>query len=218
MIRTNRMQLNGGDLKRIAALTMLIDHTAVVLVSDPALYWTMRLIGRLAFPIYCFLLAEGFYYTRHAGRYAAGLLLFALISEVPFNLAVMGRAFDPSAQNVFFTLFLGVAAMEGLQRWRGTFWKQMSAVLIFAGAASWLRTDYGAFGVLYPVMLFYLRDQPGKQRVFGCLAVCWEVTAPLAFVPIGLYDGTRGRQRFKYIFYGFYPVHLLILWWIGRMI
>lgn len=111
--------LSGSTLKWIAIVTMFIDHTAAALLgriyitgrgSEGLLtaYTLMRHIGRMGFPIFCFLLVEGFQRTRNRMRYAARLGLFALVSEIPFDLAFSGRVLEFSYQNVFFTLFLGL--------------------------------------------------------------------------------------------------------------
>ena len=100
--------ISGYWLKLIAVISMLIDHTSAVILEQipgleaPAFF--MRIIGRAAFPIYCFLLVEGFYHTRSRAKYAGRLFLFALISEVPFDLAFSRRMWDFSSNNVFFTL------------------------------------------------------------------------------------------------------------------
>ena len=111
--------LSGSVLKLIAVFSMLVDHTAAALLYSPSLpplfqigshpitlYSLMRGFGRLAFPLYCFLLVEGFSHTKNALRYGKRLLFFALISEIPWNLAFHNSLFYRK-QNVYFTLFLG---------------------------------------------------------------------------------------------------------------
>lgn len=130
--------ISGSTVKIIAVVTMLIDHVAAALLTrmvisrryfyamrgtQSYLAWMrdngllliitqlMRLIGRLGFPIFCFLLVEGFQKTRNVKKYAFRLGLFALISEIPFNLAFSGRVWAPGYQNVYFTLFIGILAL-----------------------------------------------------------------------------------------------------------
>ena len=111
--------ISGYWLKVIAVVSMLIDHTSAVILEqisgleNPA--FLMRIIGRLAFPIYCFLLVEGFYHTRSRAKYAGRLFLFALISEVPFDLAFSRRMCDFSSSNVFFTLLFGLLVIWGVE-------------------------------------------------------------------------------------------------------
>lgn len=105
--------LSGFTLKCIAMVTMLIDHIGYVLFPG---YVIFRIIGRLAFPIYCFLLVEGAVHTSNWKKYLGRLFLFALISEIPFNLAIGGKLWYPASQNVFFTLFLGLLAILLLQK------------------------------------------------------------------------------------------------------
>ena len=103
-----RWGLNGFTLKWIAMLTMLIDHTGMVLFPQ---YRIFRIVGRLAFPIYCFLLVEGAVHTSNWKKYVSRLILFALISEIPFDLARSGQIVAADAQNVFFTLSFGLLAV-----------------------------------------------------------------------------------------------------------
>ena len=111
--------ISGYWLKLIAVISMLIDHTSAVILEQipgleaPAFF--MRIIGRAAFPIYCFLLVEGFYHTRSRAKYAGRLFLFALISEVPFDLAFSRRMWDFSSNNVFFTLLFGLLVIWGVE-------------------------------------------------------------------------------------------------------
>lgn len=183
----------------------------------------LRMIGRLGFPIFCFLLIEGFMHTKNVWNYALRLGVFALISEVPFDLAFSGSFFYMDYQNVFFTLFIGLTVMiayDRIQRrenWPG--WQKkilgVIAILLGMGAAALLKTDYAAIGVLCVMIMFLFRKNRLYQVIAGCIAFCWEITAPLAFVPIAMYNGKRGLNM-KYVFYAFYPVHLLLLYIIAR--
>lgn len=180
-----------------------------------------RVIGRLAFPIYCFLLVEGFQRTGSRLKYMSRLFLFCLISEIPFDLAFFGRAFDWDHCNVFFTLFIAFVMMllwEELERrcpvlivqWLGIF-------LVFAAAAclgEWIGCDYGAKGIAAVGLLYLFRKNRAAQITAGCVAFLWEITAPLAFIPVAFYNGKKG-WNLKYVFYIFYPAHLLLLYLIS---
>lgn len=229
--------LNGNGLKIIAVVTMLIDHAGASLIEggvfnayyagqisyETALWWQgidviLRMIGRVSFPIYCFLLAEGFLHTRDVKKYAARLGIFAILSEIPFDMAFWHSWMELEYQNVFFTLFLGLIALVGMERYQFQWWKQAIIVAVCAGLAELCNTDYGAFGVIFISVLYLLRDRTVLQTVTGAVCIAWEITAPLAFIPIRMYNGERGRWRLKYFFYAIYPVHLLILAVIGKMI
>ena len=119
--------MSGLWLKFLALLSMMVDHTGMALFPQ---IQSLRLVGRLAFPLYGFLLAEGAAHTKNSNRYLGRLLLFALLSEVPFDLACRNVFVYPQAQNVFFTLFLGLAACEILKRFM-----QSKPVWSFAGIA-----------------------------------------------------------------------------------
>ncbi len=240
--------ISGSTLKLIAVITMIIDHVAAgVLIrylfrngihdldinnmsavnqwmdQNAALFSTynaMRLIGRIAFPIYCFLLVQGFEYTHNRLKYAARLLMFAAISEIPFDLLFKGQILEFGYQNVFFTLFFGLAVMMGL-RWveenlgGRLFTPLLNLIVIAAGmaAAQLAKTDYAAIGVLCIVVTYLFRKKKLWQIVSGCIVFSWELTAPLAYIPIAFYNGKRG-WKLKYFFYLVYPVHLFLLYLI----
>lgn len=242
--------LSGCVLKMIAVITMLVDHTAATILErfldqmpvwGPVtwenyevwenIYMVMRCIGRMAFPIYCFLLVEGFYHTRNKAKYALRLFVFALISEVPFDMAFQKSFFDISYNNVFFTLLVGLLTIWAydeickraetrrtpVMSMTNVLWVlALTAVpLLGCGMAFLLRTDYNAIGVLaiFIMYRFYERRQLGFGLMvlfLGLLAGGVEFFAFFMLIPMKHYNGTRGRQM-KYFFYWFYPVHLLIL-------
>lgn len=217
--RTNQGRewgLNSFTLKWIAMATMLIDHVGAVLFP-----WHMefRIIGRLAFPIYCFLLVEGAVHTSNWKKYLGRLCLFAVISEIPFNLAVAGEVFSLEYQNVFFTLALGLMAVLAfrLQKNRPVAFAA-AACCIFA--AELLQTDYGGGGVLL-ILLFYLLKEHvlAKCICFGAVILLWfggvEMFALFSVVPILCYNGKKGPGGLKYLFYVFYPAHLLVLYFLS---
>lgn len=177
-----------------------------------------RIIGRLAFPIYCFLLVEGFQRTASRAKYAGRLFLFALISEIPFDLAFSGEVFYSFYQNVFFTLLVGffmIWAMEEIEKNCSSYLIKLAGWAVVFLAAAFLSEkmycDYGAHGIIAIALLYLFRKNKMEQIIAGCAAFLWEITAPLAFIFVALYNGKRGI-KLKYFFYIFYPAHLLLLY------
>lgn len=234
--------ISGSTLKLIAIITMFIDHTGATvlraILNHPDLmnrvlnreiwveiYTISRKIGRLAFPIFCFLLVEGFLHTRNVRKYSFRLFLFALISEIPFDIALKGSWYFPQKQNVYFTLLIGLLVLIGFsyceqlpKKLSSRFAAVVLAVLLAFGIlhtgmefAKWLDTDYSYKGVFLIAVLYLLRRFRLLQCAAGAASVTWELPAPIAFLPILFYNGTRGRQM-KYFFYWFYPLHLLFLY------
>ncbi len=222
--------LNGFHLKLIAICTMFIDHMGHTLF--PGVMW-LRCIGRIAFPIFCFLIAEGCIYTHDRKKYAARLLVFALLSEIPFNLMTAGWVWNPYDQNVLWTLLAG-ALVCWLMDW--ALKKRTVPAFVLTGAvmvaAYWLLelagTDYGGWGMLL-VAAFYACQRSRYGRVVKMAAEAYgvaffsiavmggvlsiELWCLWALVPIWLYNGQRGfsNKAVQYGFYAFYPVHILVL-------
>ena len=222
--------LSGSALKLIAMITMVIDHTAVMLYpvldillapfsvfgKTISLFWIMRKIGRLAFPIFCFLVTEGYRHTGNKLRYGLRLLLFAAISELPFNLLYGFNLFDLRAQNVFFTLFLGLLLIYIHESKHNQLLKFLAMVAV-ATIAKFLKVDYGLAGVLLVFVIYLFQNTPSVQALIAYPLLSGGVAAWAAFVPINLYNGKRGFIKsplLKYAFYIFYPVHILILFGI----
>ena len=221
--------LNGFHLKLIAVCTMFIDHMGDTLF--PGVMW-LRCIGRVAFPIFCFLIAEGCVHTHDRKKYALRLLVFAVLSEIPFNLMTGRAVWNPYDQNVLWTLLLGAAVCWSID---GVLKRRTAPAFVLTGAAMvaafWLLevfcTDYGGWGMLLVAMFYGVRRAPYGQAAkmaaqavglaFFCIGVMGGVTIELwaltALVPIWLYNGQRGfsHKAVQYGFYAFYPLHILIL-------
>lgn len=242
--------LTGAQIKWMAIFLMLIDHIGAVvlapLLREPMLwstlgyekgrvlyytYYVLRVLGRFSFPVFCFLLVEGFFHTRSRIRYFRNLLLFSLFSEIPFNLAIAGSAWSLQYQNVFFTLAFGLAAIWFCEYLRereaekgGVSYMlralQPLAAVGLAVLAEIANTDYGASGVLIIYILYAWHHKPVVSA-----AIAWIVLTAGNFMEffsfpyilaVKLYNGERGKQR-KYFFYIFYPAHLMLLYGISRM-
>ncbi len=232
--------LTGSTLKIIAAVTMFIDHLgasplllylkreglyhfqdAEAMFGSPlmSLYTVLRLIGRISFPLYAFLLVEGARHTRSIWKYMVRLFIFGIISEIPFDLALHAKYVDWSHQNVCWTLLLGLLAIEGIrivnEKVKNTYVCAVLRVLIacaLAAAAWFLKTDYKATGVLTIVLMYLFIDNYTYAMTFSSLLLTLsnqiEISA-FAVVPlVAKYNGKRGLKN-KAFFYAFYPAHFL---------
>lgn len=238
-------RLTGAHIKWLAIILMLIDHIGAVILEPFVIklmqsgslqmyekgqqLWqvdmVLRGLGRFAFPAFCFLLVEGFMHTRSRTRYLRNLIVFAVISEIPFNLAIGGFLWAPDYQNVFFTLALGFAAIWAVnalqlktlqeERNRAIYQVlQIVAIALAALAAEALQTDYGALGVCTVVIFYGFYRKPVMAAVIAWTVLSlnnWlEIFCFPMILAVMCYNGKRGRQS-KYFFYIFYPAHLLIL-------
>lgn len=227
----NNKGLTGSTLKIIAMITMLIDHIGAAVLTrmiystgDMAvydIYMILRKIGRISFPIFCFLLVEGFVHTSDKKKYAIRLGIFALLSEVPFDLAFQSQVIGFEYQNVFFTLLLGLLAMIGCQyieekypvRNMQVIFMELLTIGVCMGAAELLKTDYGASGIGCIILLYILRGRQFYPLLAGWILYLDNWTAIFGFLLTLFYNGKRGISL-KYAFYLFYPVHLLVLYMV----
>lgn len=209
-------------LKIVACITMLIDHIGAVLVPEIGL----RVIGRLAFPIYCFLLVEGVWHTRSVRKYAVRLAIGTLLAEIPFDLLFFGRL-TWEHQSIMVTLLLGLTAVFWGRK-KQNYWVPF-AICFFA--AEFLNTDYGGWGVALICMFALTAEHPQEKilQFAGMLLVFWcmdsyrlpigDVRIPIQFfgmpalIPIWLYSGKKltHSKAAQAAFYLFYPVHLAVL-------
>lgn len=228
--------ISADALKWIALLTMLCDHAGAVLFAQ---YPVMRLIGRTAFPLFVWLLVEGFFHTSSRKKYLGRMAFFALVSELPFDLALYGRP-DRQGQNVFFTLSISLVmlvflerAMDACERKRQAGEKALLQTLAAVGtvaaamaAAELFCVDYSGSGPLLAA-LFYCykrKGSPGLAVSFlifclsmGLLTAMVEIFGIVSVPLIARYNGKRtGRGRGR-LFYLFYPLHLLILYGISML-
>lgn len=207
----SKISLTAAQLRALALILMFIDHTGRTLFPEQS--W-MICLGRLAFPIFAFQTAEGYRHTRDFRRYCLRLAVFALISEIPFNLLAYGAAIYPLHQNVMFTLLLGLVACRVYDRNKG--WALIPVFL----AAALLRPDYGIPGVALVLLFHIIRKDKPAQLLFLVLINCFgyglgsiQSLAALAWIPISLYRGEKGRggKALQYGSYIFYPLHMLLL-------
>ncbi len=212
---------------------MGVDHAGLALFPNVGAF---RCVGRIAFPLYCFLLTQGFLHTRDRRAYARRLLLFALLSEAPFDLLIFGRVASNMEQNVLFSLLFGFMALlcvEALREKPFSAWLCVIVLCMGAMAArvsfGWLSIAlclcaYGAQGrrlrtalsmgaalLVYSLSLYL----SGVSRSWVLVSLC----ALGALIPISLYNGKRGTRTplLTFLFYAAYPLHLLALVFIRSL-
>ncbi|SHI94817.1 TraX family protein [Pseudobutyrivibrio xylanivorans] len=242
MERKNNFSLSGNALKLIAIISMLIDHVAYGLYYNYGnahdclnwdLYQFLRIVGRLAFPLYCFLLVEGFFHTRDLKKYCIRLIILGLISEVLFDWALFSGPLVWNKTNVIFTLLIGLiliwiidTAIKGpLFGIENEVKKKVVVLLCYAAGcaiAYFGHTDYNMVGVAVIVVMYYFHGNTVRRHMlafglgvlvlaFGCGET--ENAAFLMLLPIAFYNGERGSSSkvIRYTFNYFYPAHLLII-------
>lgn len=226
-------------LKLIACVTMLIDHFGHAIVPQLQIphmvefYYACRSIGRIAFPIYCFLLVEGMRRTRDPYRYVLRLFIGALLAELPFDLLFDGY-FNWGYQSVMVTLTLGALMLLSMKKVNKQ-WLKFLLVLPFVVLAEIVKCDYGAGGIAMIAVFALVPRQP--TQALALVLVNWlaipsatlpilgfpvsvQLFAILALIPIGLYSGRKltYSRAVQWAFYLFYPLHILILWIISGFI
>lgn len=206
-------------LKLIALITMIIDHYGAVFASDIILF---RIIGRLAFPIYCFLLVQGFIHTSNIKKYATRLLVFALISEIPFDLAFYGRIY-PMHQNIFFTLFIGLIAIYYIDKIFSEKNQYFPIIIFFSFLiSSLLFVDYSFIGIIYILVFYFTRNYDrSRQLLFSGIIIFLaniftgsylQNYALFSLIPIYFYNNKLGfyNKKMQLLFYIAYPLHLAV--------
>jgi hypothetical protein len=233
-----RVGIDATTLKWIALIAMVIDHVAAVFFDhEAAAYFVFRAIGRLSFPIFAFLITQGYVHTRDRNKYALRLLVFAVISELPYDLAFCNSIYSFKKQNIFFTLLIGLLVIRlmdyitselKMPKWvvenemvvlvqSGL---QMMAILAICFFAHKAHLCYTYPGILLIVLFYSFRERTdgivwpnvmfsfmyGKVQLFGMAAI----------IPLSLYNGKPGNRKYKWLFYIFYPAHLIVLWIIHK--
>lgn len=223
--------LTGNHLKLLAALTMLVDHVGVLLFPQVL---PLRIIGRISYPVFAFMIAEGCRYTKNKLRYF--LMIFGL--GVGCQLVYYFVSGD-TYLNILLTFSFSVLLIFLLQRvqtetdWKRRFWWSVafaSGVFVTIGADQLLTIDYGFWGIMTPVFASLPRGKtktgsklPVLMMAVGLLLLAADMKgiqhyALLAVPLLLLYSGQRGKAKLKYFFYIFYPVHLVVLQGIAWML
>lgn len=248
----SRKSFSAAGLKNIALVSMFLDHFAkipyvynlqqngVANYTADLWYILMTSIGRLAFPLFAFLLAEGISHTHDLRKYLSRLLLTAIISQVPYSIAFNGRVWSFRQLNVFFTFAAAIAAVQLLSHSYCLLQKRSkiirntavcAEILTVCILSKLLHLEYGMFGIGLVILFCALRHNRKKMLTIFCIAfsplyllhclttgstqqasmLCIRELPGLLSAPlIWMYNGERGKQS-KYFYYVFYPLHLLFL-------
>ena len=221
--------MNSFILKIIACVCMFCDHFSSAILKDTTF---LNCIGRFSFTIFCFQIVKGYLHTHDIKKYIKRLILFALISQIPFML-FYHVVFDSFAINVIFTLIFGLLAILIYDKYNK--FVGISSCLFLATIAEVCKFDYGFFGVFIIFIFYLLHNKKIVMSIIFSLAVITKFYIPIikygiplsylflgnkysllmyftlfSIMPILLYNGKKGKDA-KYLFYIFYPIHLLIL-------
>lgn len=235
--------LSGNALKLIAAITMFLDHLGLILFPQSL---SLRIVGRIAMPIYAFLIAEGCRYTRSRLRYFLGIFLLGSGCQLVYYF------FDGSMYfNILITFSLAILMIYALQELKGALARGKAAsiflaFLVFSAVVfavftlnRYFTIDYGFWGCMLPVFAAvfhrhgdWIGPMDGKlddPRIHASVMMfvqllTWKTMGGIQFfalmaLPLLLcYNGTRGKGNLKYFFYLFYPLHLALLQGIAMVL
>lgn len=211
-------------LKIIAIITMFCDHLGYAVYGK---FSYLNYIGRIAFPIFAFGISEGYIHTKSKKNYLMRLFLFAIISQAPF-MFFNSMFRNEFSLNIFFTLFLGLVAIIGYEQCKN---KAIGLLLVacLGLTADTLKMDYGYFGI-FMIFIFHVFKENKMLMNLSFIGLCLIKYIPLyirsnfyyayiilfictvlSLVFINLYNGKKGKDT-KYLLYGFYPVHLILLY------
>lgn len=202
---------------------MLIDHIGAYIF--PGAYW-LRCIGRLAFPIFAFFIAEGMRYTRSRKRYVLTLLVFAIISQIPY---VFLREFY--YLNILFTFLIAIFAIFLIENYKKNETLYMIYLLLLGSVLLFVEflniVDYGIFGVLLILVFYFVKDKKLSLSLgAACLVLLTlkmmlfagftlrstvQFLSILSLLLLYFYNGNKGKVNLKWLFYIFYPMHLLVI-------
>ena len=210
---------NGAQLKYIAFISMLIDHVNNALITPFLngkgfllhLSNLFSILGRIAFPIFVFFIVEGFFKTSNRKKYLITLLLFGVISEVPFDMFTSKVFFDPYWNNIMFTLALCLITIWIIDAVKDkisnkVLWYSISIVVvgISCAVAMALSLDYDYHAIIVAYIFYIFYDKPILGAGLGYLSIIKELYSCLGFAMTVTYNGERGKQN-KWINYLFYP-------------
>lgn len=228
------MILSSFILKIIAIVSMAYDHTIKIIPGLSKLPFEFWIPGRIAFPIFCFLLIEGIMHTKSIKKYAISIGIFAVISEFVYDFVFFNKFLEFSNQNVLFELLLGLLIvwlykfLREKQKGEFIIFPLLFAIMLSVA----LKLDYGMGGILC-IFLFYVGyDKKGLKKyliyffailmtsinIQNVTVMTLQLYSILALIPISMYNGEKGYSFNKYVFYAIYPLHLIVLYAIKLLI
>lgn len=226
--------MNSLVLKIIACITMFIDHIGYVIMGGPSWF---NYIGRLAFPIFAFQISEGFLHTKNIKNYLLRLLIFALISQIPFML-FSSLISDDFSLNVIFTLLFGLISIIAYKHNK---YLGIATTILLGIVAEISNCDYGFYGVAITFLFYALRSRKvlfasgfliATVINYACrILKYWDygmeiieyafnyylpyaICTLLSIIIILLYNKKKGPNT-RYLLYLFYPLHLLLVYGVS---
>lgn len=213
--------LNSYDLKIIALVSMLLDHLGAMFFPEVG---SLRIIGRVSFVLYAFMLTEGFIHTHNLKAYITKIAMWTFLSEIPFDFASYGKLFYWGHQNIFFTLLISILGLYFFSQKIHIIFKILIAIFCCL-LAYIIKADYSWYGVMLVFIFYFFRHSSLLKYfsiellsfAFSFKAITIQIYAFLAFIPLILYNGERGK-KIGDIYYSFYAIHLLIFGLIKYLI
>ena len=224
--------LNSFHIKILACLFMLIDHIGAFLFPDPQ-FIGLRIVGRLAFPLFAFMVANGYYYSKNRRNYLLRLLIFGAAIQIPYSIVLSQFGF-PQMFNIFFTLSLGLLSIMAYEYQRERFGNHSGMVwmLLLAAVGELIGADYGAYGVILIFLAHVFYASPLRLALgWGALNLLYfflseagavnmstiQVYSVFSIFMVAAYNNKEGRKA-KLFFYIFYPLHIAALFLIGELL
>lgn len=221
-------------LKLIAVFCMICDHIRYI-DFESTLFNNIytQILGRIAFPIFAFLIVEGYSHTKDIKKYIKRLGLFSMVSQIPFLIFIWGCGIIHNFKlNVIFTMLIGVFALLSYDKIKNKVLKLFSIILLVV-LAELLQTDYGAIGILI-ILNFYIFKNSKILKYLIFLFICilqyfivkyisisylirimpYIVGYIFSIIPLLFYNKKLGKFKLKYFFYIFYPLHMVVIYLI----
>ena len=223
--------LNANVLKIIALVAMTIDHIGAIIFPGEE---TLRIIGRLAFPIFAYMIAEGCFYSKHKSRYITEVLVIGLLCQIVYYITSKDMHL-----NILLTFSVSISIIFLIQKAQKTknpaLWVAVGVIIAAVFILHMIIPiyyrhfpvdfDYGFFGIMLPVGVYLMPGRILKLAMMAAGLIALGIVFPgvqmwglLALIPLALYSGKKGKLPMKHFFYIYYPVHMAVLWTIAGMI